>query len=182
MLEHKEQEFLSQYSISAAELAAHDAYFISFCVYQSQNLLGSIEEGLQLNKLGQLVASEWKKTAAPQSNLAKDAFIVMPNHFHAIVALPKSNQRQEKDNDILVGEVIRDFKAAAREKVNAFLNTPEAPLWQPDYHTRPIRNYPSIEAFRRYIADNPASWPVDPLNPESPNPHPSCYIAPRNEN
>jgi len=185
MLKHNQLDNQSNYNLTAADMADRRVYFISFCVYQSQSLLGSIEEDLQLNELGHLVADEWLQRAADLPDLRLDAFIVMPNHFHAIVALPGSSSSGEESkrvSDALVGTIIQSFKAAARERVNKHRNMPDAPLWQPDFHTRPIRNYPSLEAFRRYIADNPSSWPVDPLNPESPNPHPSCYIAPRDSN
>lgn len=182
MSKHEQQTIQSFYHLNRDDLANQQVYFISFCVWHSQNLLGAVAEDLLLNKLGHLVAEEWLQMAVLQPSLTQDAFIVMPNHFHAIAAFPmglNSQEEPEPDNKALVGTVIQTFKTAARKRVNDYRNTPEAPLWQPAYHTRSIRNYPSLEAFRRYIADNPASWPVDPLNPESPNPHPSCWISSR---
>ena len=182
MSQQKQQTIPSHYRISRDDFAIQQVYFISFCVWHSQNLLGSVEEDLQLNKLGRLVVEEWNQMAVLQPGFTQDAYIVMPNHFHAIAALPRqSNAREgpEPDNEARVGTIIQAFKTAARKRVNDYQNTPEAPLWQPNYHTRSIRNYRSLEAFRRYIVDNPACWPVDPLNPDSPNPHPSCYITPR---
>ena len=182
MSQQEQQTIQSSYRLSRDDFAIQEVYFISFCVWHNQNLLGTVDEDIRLNELGRMVAEEWLQTAVLQPELILDAYIVMPNHFHAIVALPsrsKAEDGPQPDNEARVGTIIRSCKAAARKRVNDYKNTPDAPLWQPDFHLRPIRNYRSLEAFRRYISDNPAAWPVDPLNPESPNPHPSCWIPSR---
>lgn len=179
----EQQVSLTPYRLKPEDLELQQVFFVSFCVWHSQNLLGKINHDLRLNELGQLVTEEWIKYAASRSELTFDSFILMPNHFHAIIAIPKETQAKAEGrvgDEARVGKVVQNFKLVAQKRVNDHKDTPDAPLWQPDFHFRPIGNYRSLEAFRRYIADNPASWPVDPLNPESPNPHPSCYVPGRN--
>lgn len=40
---------------------------------------------MRLNELGSIVFDEWEKTAVIRANVELGAFVVMPNHFHAIV-------------------------------------------------------------------------------------------------
>lgn len=174
---------MTSYRLKPEDLKLQKVFFVSFCVWQSQNLLGTINHELRLNESGRLVKEEWIKYADSRPELTLDSFIVMPNHFHALFALHKeTNAKIEErvEDEARVGKIVQNFKLVAQNRVNDYKDTPDSPLWQPDFHFRPIGNYRSLEAFRRYIADNPASWPVDPLNPESPNPHPSCFVPGRN--
>jgi hypothetical protein len=49
---------------------------------------GDIVNGnMLLSELGQVVEAEWLKTAEIRNNVESDVFVVMPNHFHAIVVI-----------------------------------------------------------------------------------------------
>jgi REP element-mobilizing transposase RayT len=41
---------------------------------------------MELNELGKAVAQEWLRTGNIRSNVAIDAYMVMPNHFHGIIS------------------------------------------------------------------------------------------------
>jgi hypothetical protein len=49
------------------------------------------------SELGQLVATEWLKTAElrPNIHLAPGAFVVMPDHFHSILLIGKNRFNME---------------------------------------------------------------------------------------
>ena len=57
------------------------------------------------------------------------------------------------------------FKSAATKRINALRGTPGAPVWQRDDYEHVIRNESALDRIRKYIADNPARWSVDPENP-----------------
>jgi REP element-mobilizing transposase RayT len=42
-----------------------------------------------LNEMGQIAYDEWLKTAELRPNVQLHNFVVMPNHFHAIVEIVK---------------------------------------------------------------------------------------------
>jgi REP element-mobilizing transposase RayT len=44
---------------------------------------------MELNEIGEIVDREWKRTFAirPDMNSWMDEFVVMPNHFHAIIGI-----------------------------------------------------------------------------------------------
>ncbi len=53
-----------------------------------EGLFGEVKDGeVRLNTLGEIVAAEWERTAIIRSNVAIDAYVVMPNHLHGIIIL-----------------------------------------------------------------------------------------------
>ena len=63
-------------------------YFITICVQNHRCLLGRIINGeMILNKYGQIVYNEWKRTPDVRPNIQLDAFVVMPNHIHGIIVI-----------------------------------------------------------------------------------------------
>ena len=63
-------------------------YFVTICVQNRTCLLGDIRNGqLALNGAGQMVESEWLKLPERFKNVQLHEYIVMPNHFHAILEI-----------------------------------------------------------------------------------------------
>ncbi len=68
--------------------ASGGVYFVTICTHQREPLFGEIQEGqMILNDLGQIVDQEWQTTARLRSWVELDAYVVMPDHFHAILVL-----------------------------------------------------------------------------------------------
>ncbi len=62
------------------------AYYVTICAWQRECLFGEVVDGeVRLNTVGEIVQEEWQLTAAVRENVRLDEFIVMPNHFHAII-------------------------------------------------------------------------------------------------
>jgi putative transposase len=63
-------------------------YFVTICVQGGERVLGQIQDGVVvLSAAGKIVEEEWLRTAELRDNVELDAFVVMPNHFHAIVCI-----------------------------------------------------------------------------------------------
>ncbi len=63
-------------------------YFITICVQNRACLFGHIENGkMILNHAGQLVENEWLKISQRFPNVRLHQYVVMPNHFHAILQI-----------------------------------------------------------------------------------------------
>jgi hypothetical protein len=74
-------------------------YFITICTKNREHYFGEIIHGeMHLNDLGQVVRQEWEKTPQirPDMNLELGEFIVMPNHFHAILIIGKNEFNSPK--------------------------------------------------------------------------------------
>ena len=66
------------------------AYFITICTHNREHYFGKIENGIMiLNDIGKTAHEEWLKTPElrPDMNLILGEFVVMPNHFHAIIII-----------------------------------------------------------------------------------------------
>ncbi len=64
------------------------AYFITTCVQDRRCVLGEIHNGqMFLNALGKIVHGQWEWLHRQYDYLILDAFVVMPNHFHAVLVI-----------------------------------------------------------------------------------------------
>ena len=74
------------------------AYFITACVHNRRCLFGEIHDGqMHLNAYGRIVHDQWEWLHRQYDYLMMDAFVVMPNHFHAILVIVGHG------NDVMVG-------------------------------------------------------------------------------
>ncbi len=75
-------------------------YFITICTKNREHFFGEINDGkMNLSEIGEIVQSEWIKTPSirPDMNLKLVEFVVMPNHFHAIIYIG-SNEYNDLTN------------------------------------------------------------------------------------
>ena len=149
------------------------AYFLTLCVRARLSIFGQIVDGvMQLNECGSLVASEWCRTSAIRPRVALEEFVVMPNHFHAIIAIEDSRRgvlsyahpRFQSPSQSL-GSIVRGLKSATTTLINSMRNSPGAPVWQRNYYEHVIRNESELIRIREYIFNNPHQWSLDRENP-----------------
>lgn len=153
------------------------AYFVTLCTHNRECLFGKIVDGeMRLNELGHIVCEEWLRSAEIRPEIMLDAFVVMPNHLHGIVIftpvgahgrapLPSPSPQPPHRKPRSLGSFIAGFKSVVTKRINQTRQTPGIPVWQRNYYEHIIRNQESLARIRRYIADNPAKWDVDPENP-----------------
>ncbi|MCS6885522.1 MAG: transposase [Acidobacteriota bacterium] len=63
--------------------------------------------------------------------------------------------------------IIRSFKSAVTQRINALCSNPGAPVWQRNYYEHIIRDEQSLSHIRQYIRDNPLRWMFDRVNPNA---------------
>ncbi len=91
-------------------------YFITICTQNREHFFGEIEPvsatnhengKMILSEIGKIVQSEWLKTPSirPDMNLELFEFVVMPNHFHAVIGIGV-NSFNNLINDNSIGENI----------------------------------------------------------------------------
>jgi putative transposase len=107
-----------------------------------------VEDEMRLNDLGRVVAEEWRLIRERWTGVELDAFVVMPNHVQAIVWLERAGQVPP------LHRVVGAFKAGVSRVARRA-------VWQRSFHDRVIRSDEELEAFRRYIAENPLRWALD---------------------
>ena len=63
-------------------------YFITICCQDRICRFGNVVNGeMILNEFGRTAYNEWLKTSVIRNNVELHEFVIMPNHFHAIVRL-----------------------------------------------------------------------------------------------
>jgi len=66
------------------------SYFVTVCTHHWVHMFGEVKgKNMVLNEAGDIVKTEWEKSAAIRNEIELDAFVVMPNHFHGIVFIVK---------------------------------------------------------------------------------------------
>ncbi len=149
------------------------AYFITVCIHNRKCILGEIiDNEMCLNKFGKIIESEWLQTEILRSYVALDAYVVMPNHFHAIVFLhqqARATQRvaptKEKPSQSLksgsVGAIIGQFKSQVTKRIKSWQRNLKRPFWQRNYYEHVIRDEDDLNRIREYIQNNPFRWLED---------------------
>ena len=163
---------------NSLRLAGHDyseagAYFITTCVHREFKVrLGRIQQGrARLNTSGRVVDAVWRQIPERYMNVEMDAFVVMPDHFHGILIIRRSESIEEypegmnksssgladRRRHMLLPRVIGYFKMNAAKKINE-IHHRKGRVWQRGYHDQIIRSAHHLENVRRYIDQNPARW------------------------
>jgi hypothetical protein len=61
---------------------------VTICTAQRRHFFGAVvDAAMQLSVPGGIVAEEWQRTADVRPYVTLGAWVVMPNHFHAIIAI-----------------------------------------------------------------------------------------------
>ena len=152
-------------------LIGHDysgsgVYFVTLCVAGMQCSLGEVNQGVMKHSpLGAIVAEEWQHTDSLRPEIILDEFIVMPNHFHAILWIKTGpsikSQAKAGPKSGSVGAIIAQFKAASTRRINSLRNSPGITFWQRNYFDRIIRDDEELNRTRHYIRLNPYQWAGD---------------------
>jgi len=113
---------------------------------------------IELSPLGIVIYEEWTNLVDRYPDITLHEFIIMPNHFHAIVQIEK---RAEQSPAPTLGNIIGTFKSITTKRCNMLDNSPGRRLWQRNYYEHIIRNTESYLSIARYINENPSHWTED---------------------
>jgi putative transposase len=149
-------------------------YFITMVTHEREHLFGEIGGGeMRLSPEGEIVRDCWLVTPTIRPNVELGAFVVMPNHFHAIVTIadqpvgaychtPLQNEnRKFRSPSQTLGAIVRGLKGATTKRINDSRGTPEFSVWQRNYYEHIIQSDEEYETIAAYIASNPDNWASD---------------------
>jgi len=89
----KPKKYMNRYRTTSVRLASWDyssagSYFITFCTANRERVLCKIiDKSVVLSPIGKIVAAEWKKSFTIRPGLVCDAFVIMPDHIHALLRI-----------------------------------------------------------------------------------------------
>ena len=144
------------------DYASKGLYFITICCKNRKYLFGEIQnEEMVLNNLGKIVESCWLKTEEIRQNVRLHNYVVMPNHFHAIVEITDSTTSTQGNatNKMVspsqtIGAIVRGFKGMVSKMIGMR-------IWQRNYYEIIIRNQHQYIMIANYIDNNPSAWHKD---------------------
>lgn len=133
-------------------------YFVTVCTHEKEMTLGVIvDEVMNLSPIGSFLKKTIDVTPTHHSNCEIPYYVIMPNHFHAIIRLSGDKLTDGHRNSSLA-QVVGSIKAA----VSRFANISKLPFkWQTRFHDHIIRNEDENGKIRDYILGNVANWRND---------------------
>jgi len=140
------------------DYSQNGCYFVTVCTESNNHTLGKIvgaddpgrPTNVQLSPLGKCLEETIKRQN--KDNIKIDCFVVMPNHFHAIVEIDDSGR--PRSSAPTVGNIVGNIKSYV-SKLAGFS------VWQKGFHDHIIRCDNSYEQIAGYILTNPDKWAED---------------------
>lgn len=111
------------------------------------------------NPIGAMVVDVWADMPKEFPTLTLDAFVVMPNHVHAIVLLHADHIELNPN----LGTLVQRFKSITTTRyINGVRDEAWSPfdgrLWLRNYYDHIVRDDRDLDRCRRYIEANPGHW------------------------
>ena len=123
------------------DYAEPGAYFITLCSHQRLCLFGTIRDGMMVtNSFGQVVTETWGEQTGAPSAIRTDEWVLMPNHFHAIVLIESQEGGSRAAPTRTLGTAINAFKTVSAKRINQLRGTPGTPVWQRNYYEHIVRS------------------------------------------
>ncbi len=174
-IHHRRSIRLKDYDYSQA-----GGYFVTICACDRECLFGEIVNGeMRSNEFGQIVTDEWLRSAEIRAEIELGEYVIMPNHFHAIVLFTDDVPGRTGDRRVAppvapvgpqsksLGALMAGYKSAVTKRINAIRQSPGAPVWQRNYYEHIIRNNADYRRIAEYVAENPRRWAEDTLHPDN---------------
>ena len=136
---------------------------VSIQVAKNKSIFGAIV-GLKvvLNALGAAVEAYWRALPEKYPELELFDFVVMPNHFHALLRVHFAPTNREHH----LGFLMSRFKGGTSFIYGKMRRVGEIEdigdhLWQRDYWDDLITSDEEFAGWQKYIRENPANWSSD---------------------
>ncbi|MDY0347392.1 MAG: hypothetical protein RBR13_01040 [Tenuifilaceae bacterium] len=184
------KKFRNRYRIQTARANWHEynggLYFVTVCTAAMKHYFGKIENGkMEYSVVGQYLDNSIEQTHTHYNDAEIPLFVVMPNHFHAIIAVSPAVQTshgasQTQTNtapckDVACRVSIDDMKKIAdqcgrlsyivggiKSATTKFARKHDIEFaWQARFHDRIIRNQNEYNRIAQYIENNIAKWESD---------------------
>ncbi len=145
-------------------------YFVTCVTHNRVNYFGEIRDSeVIMSEIGTIVLDEWLKSEKIRDELILGEFVIMPDHFHALVLIDnqvRAHSHAPQPGDTYknkfgpqsknLSALIRSFKASCTARIRKHVNTKFA--WQRGYYDRVVRDQNELEHIEDYILNNPLNY------------------------
>jgi REP element-mobilizing transposase RayT len=144
------------------------SYFVTTCTQYREKLFGEVrDEKMFLSDAGKVVQICWQEIPEHYPGVHVDAFVVMPDHVHGIIAIGagaihESPRTEDSDAQVrrrmLIPLIIGRFKQNSAKLINKMRRVSGVAVWERSYYESIIRDQKSLFRIRAYILRNPECW------------------------
>jgi REP element-mobilizing transposase RayT len=165
-IHHRKSIRLQKYDYRTA-----GCYFITICLQNRECLFGEIADGYMLrNPCGEMIVKWVGETKNKFNDINIISYVVMPNHFHAIIANAAVTNYQGEHAGLPLHHVVQWFKTmTTNEYIRGVKMLGWKPfnkrLWQRNYYEHIIRDDDDFNYIAEYIMNNPQKWKEDVMYP-----------------
>ncbi|HLV41735.1 MAG TPA: transposase [Brumimicrobium sp.] len=153
--------------LNSYDYASIGRYFVTINAIEYKHIFGQIKNGVMyLSRLGEILEEEWLITGEIRKNIKLHSYVVMPNHFHAIVEICYSLNKDNIPGEFVspkqtLPAIIRSFKSTVTRRSNAEKLEKRNEVWHGRFHDRIIRDDKEYMNVTKYIEDNIKNWPLN---------------------
>ena len=150
-----------QIRLADFDYSTNGAYFVTVCTKNRRNLFGPVGAS---SVSARMITKTFLNTIKSFPAVESPIFVVMPNHFHAIMVI----SRLEGVASPSLADVMKSFKIQSTLEYIKLVKSGIVPsfdgqIWQRSYYDHVIRNQHDYEEIYRYIYENPLKWELDKL-------------------
>jgi REP element-mobilizing transposase RayT len=141
------------------DYSQNGSYFITFCVENGTELLGTVGHDalgvpcMQLSEYGDIISEEIAETPSHYENITVPKYVVMPNHVHMIIEIANSAGTPRASCP-----TVPNIIAVLKRKTNKLYGFK---MWQDRYHDHVIRSENEYSHIWKYIDENSLNWETD---------------------
>jgi REP element-mobilizing transposase RayT len=137
------EKYRNKYRIPSARASWWDyrwnaLYFVTICTKNKEHFFGNvINGGMQLSEIGEIAKIEWLKTFEMRldMNLFMGEYVIMPNHFHAIIGI---GENQYNDVSKTQYPAVETQCFASDSETQSFVSDSETQCFASDSETQCI--------------------------------------------
>jgi REP element-mobilizing transposase RayT len=153
-------------------------YFVTVCTHNWIHYFGEIVDGkMQLSQMGHFLTECLENTKKHQQHINILQYVVMPNHFHAIIEVeqtdtacrvPTCEERVEKEIQHYRQPLLSTYIGSLKSAVTKYAHMINGKfMWQKRYHVHAIRGTEDRNNISQYIENNIISWENDCFNEQT---------------
>lgn len=167
-------------------------YFVTICTKDRNHYFGEMKNGeMQLLPIGAIADVLWHELNNHFDNIELDAFVVMPNHIHGIIAINNDGGNVETTRAATTTHAVetthalslqpqppktigqRRFQHQGSGTLSSIVGAYKSAVsrhvhrlgyefaWQPRFYDRIISNNDALTRVQTYIVNNPLNWKED---------------------
>ena len=146
------------------DYSMNGSYFITICTKDKKMLFASVGAD---SISARMIERTFLETINRYQGVESPIYVVMPNHFHAIITI----KRADMESAPTVSEIVQSFKRHstveyAKMVKNGILPPFDKQIWQRSFYDHVIRNVEDYYETSKYIYENPMRWEFDSLYQE----------------